>query len=283
MRPRALSPYALLAGLAVAACRSDKPPAEAAGDPAAAGPAVVTITTSDFAFEAPDEIPAGLVTFHLVNQGPSPHHVQLVRLGEGKTASDFMAALQSQGPPPDWMTMAGGPNPAELGATAVTTIPLEAGNYVMVCFIPTALGVPHVAKGMSRPLTVTPASGAAAAEPEADLVLKLVDYDFTLSQPLTSGKHTIRIDNDGAQPHEVLFVRLEPGKEPAAFAEWGERQVGPAPGTMHGGVSAIMPGTHGFVEVDLPPGEYGLICFVPDMKDGKGHYVHGMMKKVTVS
>ena len=44
-----------------------------------------------------------------------------------------------------------------------------------------------------------------------------------------------------------------------------------------------MPGGKAFVEVDLAPGEYGLICFVPDSKDGKGHYRHGMAKKVTVS
>jgi uncharacterized cupredoxin-like copper-binding protein len=37
------------------------------------------------------------------------------------------------------------------------------------------------------------------------------------------------------------------------------------------------------VDVDLAPGTYGLICFVPDSKDGKGHYVHGMAKTLTVS
>jgi hypothetical protein len=44
-----------------------------------------------------------------------------------------------------------------------------------------------------------------------------------------------------------------------------------------------MPGAHAFVDLDLEPGEYGLICFLPDMKDGKPHFHHGMVKKITVA
>ena len=48
-------------------------------------------------------------------------------------------------------------------------------------------------------------------------------------------------------------------------------------------MSGIMPGAHVFVEVDLPPGEYGLLCFLPDAKDGKPHFLHGMARSTTVS
>lgn len=280
----------MLAGLALFACGSDKPPADAAGasDTAAAAAAstgipAVTIVTTDYAFDAPSELPAGLTTFRLVNRGPSLHHVQLVKMGEGKTVEDFMAALKAGGPPPKWATMAGGPTPSELGDTSVTTMALEAGAYAMVCFIPGPDGIPHIAKGMVRPLKVTAGSGSTGAPPKADVVIKLVDYDFQLSQALTAGRHTIRIENAGPQEHEVVFVKLDKGKKPMDFAQWGEKQVGKPPGTLHGGVSGIMPGDTAFVEVDLEPGQYGLICFVPDHKDGKGHYVHGMAKRVIVS
>ncbi len=279
-------PLAMLATLALVSCRSDKPPDDAAGaaDAPAASPApsAVTVITTDYSFDAPAELPAGLTTFRLVNRGPSLHHVQLVKFGEGKTFDDFMAALKAGGPPPKWVTMEGGPNPSELGDTSTTTVMLEPGNYGMICFIPGPDGVPHVAKGMVQPLKVTGA-GAAGTEPAADVVMKLVDYDFELSKPLTAGRHTIRIENGGPQEHEVAIVKLDAGKGPMDFARWGEKQVGTAPGTLHGGVSGIMPGDEAFVEVDLTPGEYGLICFVPDSKDGKGHYHHGMAKKVTVS
>jgi uncharacterized cupredoxin-like copper-binding protein len=281
-------PPAVLAALALVSCGSDKAPAGGADAPeaaaaAATAPSAVTVVTTDYSFEAPAELPAGPTTFRLVNKGPSLHHVQLVRFAEGKTMNDFMAALKAGGPPPKWITEKGGPNPSELGDTSVTTMNLEPGNYAMLCFIPGPDGIPHVAKGMVQPLTVTPGAAAAAAEPEAEVVMKLVDYGFELSKPIPAGRHTIRIDNAGPQPHEVAIVKLDSGKKPMDFAEWGEKQVGKPPGTLHGGVSAIMPGDKAFVEVDLEPGEYGLICFVPDMKDGKGHFHHGMVKQVTVS
>jgi hypothetical protein len=36
------------------------------------------------------------------------------------------------------------------------------------------------------------------------------------------------------------------------------------------------------VPVDLEPGQYGLICFIPDAKDGKPHSAHGMTETLTV-
>lgn len=282
------------AALVLAACRSGESGRAIATDSASAsvpqpageaagGANVVTVTAVDFRFEAPGEIPAGLTTFKLVNSGPSLHHVQLVKLEQGKTADDFFAALKAGGPPPTWATMAGGPNPPEAGGTSSVTLAMAPGNYVMLCFIPAADGMPHMMKGMVRPLTVTGTARAGVAEPAADLVMKLVDFDFQLSQALKAGRQTLRVENGGTQPHEVAIVRLEPGKEPVDFAKWGEHPTGPAPGKLFGGVSGIMPGTHAFVEVDLPPGDYGLICFVPDAKGGKPHFMQGMSKRLKIS
>jgi hypothetical protein len=138
-------------------------------------------------------------------------------------------------------------------------------------------------KGMVRPLTVTGPARTGVAEPSADIVIKLVDYDFQLSKPLTAGRHTIRIENAGPQEHELAIVRLEPGKTPADFAAWGMKQVGPAPGKMLGGVSGIVPGMHASIDVDFTPGRYGFLCFAPDSKDGKPHFLHGMAKLLEVS
>ena len=260
------------AALVLGACRSAPP-----------GPNVVTVTAHDFAFEAPAEIPAGLTTFRLVNAGPSLHHIQLIKLEDGKTADDYVAALKAGGPPPRWASLAGGPNPPEPGKSTSATVALEPGSYAMICFVPGTDGVPHVLKGMVHPFTVTGTPAAGMAEPKADLVVKLVDFDFQLSAPLTAGKHTIRVENAGSQPHEIAIIRLAPGKTPADIGAWAGKPVGPAPGTLEGGVSGIMPGAHAWAEVDLPPGDYALMCFFPDATDGKPHFVHGMAKVVHVS
>jgi hypothetical protein len=276
--------------ITLASCRSDKPagdPSMAAAAPpgaeqtdAAGGANVVMVIAGDYSFEAPAEIPAGLTAIRLVNKGPSLHHIQLMKLENGKTVEDFLAAGEH---PPAWAIPAGGPAPPEVGDTSSSIQMLEPGNYALICFIPAEDGVPHVVKGMSRALKVVGPSRSAASEPEADIVVKLVDYDFQVSRPLTAGKHTIRVENAGQQPHEIAIVRLNPGKKPADFTAWGMKPVGPAPGTIHGGLSGIMPGSHSFNEVDLPPGEYGLLCFLPDAKDGKPHFEHGMTKQTTVA
>ncbi|HEX5387315.1 MAG TPA: hypothetical protein VFW66_11475 [Gemmatimonadales bacterium] len=265
---------AIAAALAVAGCAARE---------SGAGAHTLNVTAHDFAFDAPAETPAGLTTIRLVNKGPSLHHIQLIKLADGKTPEDFFAALKAGGPPPAWATDAGGPNPPEPGSTAEATTVLEPGTYLITCFVPGADGVPHIMKGMARPLKVTGAIPANQTEPAADETISLVDYSFQLAKPLTAGRHVIRVENHGTQSHELVLVRLAEGKSPKDFADWAFHQEGPAPGALYGGVSAIMPGTHQFASVDLPAGNYALICFVPDAKDGKPHLAHGMAMQITVS
>ena len=64
-----------------------------------------------------------------------------------------------------------------------------------------------------------------------------------------------------------------------AFIEHG---VGEAPGLPLGGVSPLAAGGTSYLPVDLQPGRYALICFLPDMKDGKQHFEHGMVQEFEV-
>ena len=259
--------------------------------PQATGPSVVTITATDYAFGMPDTIPAGLTTFRLVNQGKELHHASLVRLGEGKSEADFQAglaaAMKRHTPPPSWMTFPGGPNAVTLGDTGVATQMLEPGSYVFVCWIPSPDGVPHVMKGMMHPLLVTAGAAPApvAAEPATDVTIKLTDYDFQLSQPLTAGKHVVRVENTGAQAHEIVIAALSPGKTLRDFIAWEEGgEKGPLPtGEWLGGVTTLDAGGHGQFTTTFAPGSYLLLCFWPDAKDGKPHIMHGMAKQISVS
>jgi hypothetical protein len=44
----------------------------------------------------------------------------------------------------------------------------------------------------------------------------------------------------------------------------------------------MKPGDRELFGVNLEPGEYALLCFVPDDEDGKPHIQHGMAKQFTV-
>jgi hypothetical protein len=241
-----------------------------------------TIYAKDFAFEAPDSIPAGMTNFHLVNEGPNLHHVQLVRLDSGKTAADFEAAMKNPGPPPRWAVFVGGPNAPDPNASLDATMDLPEGNYVMLCLVDIPANVPHFMKGMVHPFKVVAATGPSAAAPASDVSITLADYNFMIKGELTAGKHTIKVENIGPQPHEIEIARLAPGKTMKDLAAWMQAKDGTPPGNAIGGFAAAVPSTIGYVNVDLTPGNYVFICFVPDAKDGKTHADHGMVKEVTV-
>jgi hypothetical protein len=255
------------------------PASKASFDPATH---VAVIHAKDYAFDAPDSVTAGWTTFHLVNDGPGLHHATLARLDSGKTVADLQAALAPGGPPPAWVTFVGGPNAPDPNSESDATFNLAAGNYAVICFVDIPDHKPHFANGMIRPLKVVASTAPAAPEPTADATVTLTDYVFATSGKLSPGKHTIKIVNNGKQDHEIEIVRLAPGKTTKDLLAWMDKPEGPPPGNALGGIAAAAKGTTAYVTVDMPAGDYGFICFLPDMKDGKPHFVHGMTKDFKV-
>lgn len=292
-------PFAVaVATIALCACsqkeapKSDSPAVSQSATSSAAGkfdPAshTATVHAKDFSFDAPDSVTAGWTTFHLINDGPNFHHIQLVRLDSGKTIQDLDAAMKNPGPPPRWAVFVGGPNAPSPNSSSDATLNLQAGNYAMLCLVDIPGHVPHVAKGMVRPLTVTAASATPAAEPNADVTLSESDYKFDLPANISAGNHTFKVVNGGPQPHEVEIIRLAPGKTMKDFGDfmakaYADKVDGPPPGDGIGGVSAMIPGSTAYFTANMTPGNYVMICFVPDGKDGKPHSDHGMVKEFTV-
>jgi hypothetical protein len=284
---RRMLPALLLTAGVLAGCKPERtaaqPGSSARADAASAAPAVVTVTATDYKLAVPASIPAGVVTLRLVNHGKELHQAQLVRLADGKTMADLEAALKQAGPPPSWATFVGGPNAVVPGQESASTSELTPGSYVALCLIPGPDGVPHVMKGMAQPFQVT-GSSAQAALPAAQDTIRLVDYAFELSRPLTAGHHTILVVNGGPQTHELVLLRMTPGKTVKDFGGWVDAGMkGPPPAMPMGGVAALENGDQSVLSVDLPSGEYGLVCFVPDARDGKYHLLHGMGETFQVS
>jgi uncharacterized cupredoxin-like copper-binding protein len=252
------------------------------------GASTVTYVATNYAFDGPRSLPAGLTTFRLENHGTELHHLVIFKLNGGKSEEDLVKAMQAEGSEgrlPDWAVFEGGPAGIAPGAESNATLVLDPGNYALVCFIPSSDGMPHMAKGMMEPLEVVAEKGAAAApEPQADLTVKLVDYDFQMPESLTTGRHVVRVDNAGIEPHELVIWQLPPGKSLADVIAWVDGGLsGPPTGRPVAGLSPVGAGGHAYFVMDLPPGDYALICFVPDEGDGKPHYDHGMAKQITVN
>ena len=283
----------LAAAFGIAACsvkEAPKTPDTTTATPAAATPAApneVVITASEYKFEAPDQIPAGLTTFKLNDTGKEMHHATLIKLDSGKTVQDLangMKNMKPGTPPPGWVVPAGGPNAAPPSGGSALTMVMKPGNYAIVCFIPDAKGVPHVMHGMIKGLTVTENPNANMTEPTPDVTVTLKDYQFEFSTPLTAGKHTIKIVTAPGQPHEFTFFQLSPGKVAADLPKYVETGMkGPPPALPLGGVAAMAAGEAVYYTVDLKPGDYAIVCFLEDAKDGKPHYTHGMVQQIKVS
>jgi hypothetical protein len=103
----------------------------------------------DFVFDAPS---AGAVSFVMSNDGEEAHYMGIGKLAEGVTLEEALEADD-----PDEVTeFTADSDVAAPGDEAVLTFEdLEAGEYGMVCFIPTPDGTPHAFVGMAVPFTVT--------------------------------------------------------------------------------------------------------------------------------
>ncbi len=252
--------------------------------PVPLAPPVITIHAKDFAFVGPKTIKSGPTTFRLVNDGKELHHLSIVKLDKGKTMKDVGEALKKQGPPPAWMKDVGGPNAAGPGGSVDATVSLEPGEYAFLCYINSPGNpMPHMAKGMVGSITVLPESNGATM-PATDVTITLTDYKFTFSKPLTAGKHVVNVVNTAVQPHELVLVKLLPGKTMADFEAFATTNLlaGTSPAEVMAGMGGLAKGKSASFPVDLKPGKYGMICFVPDAKDGKGHYHHGMVMSFDV-
>jgi uncharacterized cupredoxin-like copper-binding protein len=246
---------------------------------------IVVVRATDYKFEAPALVPAGTIEFRLENAGNEVHHLWLVQLRDGRTYSDFLRAMDASTGPrmPKWAVDVGGPNDVSAGLSATAWLTLEPGKYVLVCYVPAPDGRPHVMHGMVKELTVARENATDPNEPAADVELKLADYGFDLSKPISAGTRIIRIENVATQSHEVVIGRLRPGKTMRQALDWlNGGQHGAGPVIAVGGASGLATGRHQTIKLSFEPGRYVFLCFIPDVKDGKPHTAHGMAKEITV-
>lgn len=243
--------------------------------------------TRTYAFEVPDGLTAGPVQLSLVNGGEELHHAQVFEIGADKTFDDVTAALaESEAALFGVGTFVGGTGPTSPfgGESTADSIPtLGEGSYVMLCFLPDAEGVPHLANGMVTPFDVGPAAGDAAEIPEADATITMVDFDFEVDTIPAEGTVTV-VNEADEQIHEAGFIRLEEGATQADVEALlaGEAAEGPPPFAAVGGMQAVMPGASQALDLDLEPGEYVLVCAIPDPADGVSHVEKGMIRTITI-
>jgi len=117
-----------------------------------------------------------------------------------------------------------------------------------------------------------------------DVVAKEYRYEHA-PDTLAAGRVSFALTNEGVEDHEmVLFKRAEGVTE--SLDELLQLPQDQAMGKMQfTGVAFGSPGTTNYVTVDLEPGTYFIVCFLPQGggEDGAPHFMSGMQHTITVS
>ena len=275
--------------IGILGCSTSSPSSTAHADvstasTASAKPALVRVVARDFAFDSAHSVPAGLVAIRLVNEGHAVHMLGIARLDSGKTVADADHAIVKNISMAGWFTEMGGPGAVSPGDSVTQYVVLEPGTYSMICWWPDSTGKEHVMSGMLATLTVTGQTAGAPVEPTPDIYLRERDYAIATTGAFTSGPHVFRVDNDGPQDHDVTILRVLPGKSDADIDKWLlNPDMRDVPVEALGGVVGVGRFGHTEFAADLKPGSYLILCMIPDAKDGKPHFMHGMVTKVSVT
>jgi hypothetical protein len=162
------------------------------------------------------------------------------------------------------------------GETVTAHIRLEPGTYVVEA-TPNESGEDY----FYSVLTVT--DGEDLAPPEADLNLVMVDHHFSFPATLKAGSQRWQVSNMGEQVHFAVLFKLAEGATADDLMNFfgPDAPPGPPPFDMEtpytGLIQVVSPGEIFYVDVNVPPGNYVAICFLPDMESEKMHLELGMM------
>lgn len=276
-----------------------KPDAAAAAAPAG----VVQITAVGMTFEGPAEIPSGWTTFQFVNASPMIHFALVDVPPEGITAEEFTltvgqyfqdamdgmnagdeAAVNAAFAKfPEWIGQLGrhgGPGMLSPGRTGQTTVYFEPGRYFLECYVKSG-GVFHTTSpgngklGMMMDLTVT-SEESGNPEPTSNVTLAVRNSGFEIvAGSFRPGHNTIRVDflEQQALPsfvgndvHLMVVDDQDSIARADAWLDWRAREglEDPSPVTFLGGINDMPAGSHGYITVELPPGDYAFIAEVPN-------------------
>jgi len=273
--------------------------------PGASGPSLLSqaglpelnLTIANGAIQAPTEIAAGDVLVVLDNQLEAPAGLTFIQFPEGTTEEEIMMILgpppepeagaspaaeggeEESGPPPPLfyeMTWGGGVF-AVPGVPGEVVVSLTPGEWVIAADPETAIAPVKI---QVTGETAAPAEITAAAE------IELENFHFNFPAELSAGQQIWKVTNSGDQPHE-MFITKTPRRltldEVNILLELPEDELppegvpNPAEFQDMGGVAPISQDQTVYFEMNLEPGAYVAICFMPDKETGMPHAMKGMV------
>ena len=260
----------------------------------------VVIVGTEGGFEVPDDVQAGTVLLTLENRAPFPMGFSLVQLPEGASLADLgpppgadagaspaageEAGGEEEFPPVLYdATWAGGVFAFPGGPPAQAVVTLTPGEWLLLT--PPEAGLPP------QTLNVSGEAGEALTAPEGAVSVELENFQILLPEQISSGPQIWEVSNIGDQPHE-LFVSSTPVRlsvEDAMTLIQLPPDATPPPGLPS--LEEIMPvafvapisGEKSIlVEMNLEPGHYVAVCYMPTKGEDVPHAAKGMVTVFSV-
>ena len=263
---------------------------------------VIDIVTRSMEFQSVDTIPSGWNTFKYQNLSNETHFFLLDKYPEGKTVENTLTDIApvfgegmdlinegkveegfaAFGKLPAWfgdIVFSGGSGLIAPKHTAITSVKLDPGYYIMECYVKMPNGKFHTLMGMAKPIIVTQEdSGNSPPEATVNIILS-GEEGISYDKEITKGKQMFSVFVKDQKPHEnfiwhdVNLVKLDANASENALEAWMDWSdpkglITPVPNgiTFLGGVNDMPAGSTGYFYADLSPGKYALISEVPNTK-----------------
>jgi hypothetical protein len=260
------------------------------GDPTKVAVHVTEKGQGDYSVAVPNEIEGGAVELTLDNsQNKAPHDAQLIRLDGGHTYAEAAPILNSDQPQeiPEWIRGYGGIGEISPGQTGTSTVKLDEGHYVLQDDAENGAKAPPYTE-----FDVKDTNGADLPETDAKVTAATTDsgdpaheYEWQ-TEGLKAGVNKITFDSQGDKALHILVAAPINGNATIDQVAQELDSNGPPRSIdfeASNSTSVIDGGKQEVTTVDLKPGRYAFICFLPDRDEpDKPHFKEGLLKEVTI-
>jgi hypothetical protein len=256
----------------------------------------VTVRLTDDAILAPEEVAAGPTVLVVENEEEDPGHAFFLRVPDEVSDAELASTLSSGSvaeETPDWFWNAdflGNADRATTEQPAVALVGIEPGRYVV--------GDPYRPVTEFAQFTVPAPALASTNLPESDLSVELFEMGFSLPEVIQGGPQLWEVKNTGAMLHEIAIFPVpenatpeqvqeaisaelaaefggDPAETRATIDALGDEWAGWS-SDLQAGVGVISPQAASLAQVDLEPGTYGAVCFIPEPNSEIPHLMLGM-------
>jgi len=250
---------------------------------------------------ADPELHAGWTRVTFDNVGEEAHQVMFASLKEGVDLAQLaeVAGEDSSGSRAiEFVDMLGGVSYIGPGQSIEALVDLPEGVVMAMCYVPDPEGVAHALSGMSTMLNVGPAaeaggtgpttSGPESADPTtADErvvgTITMGEDGYVFPEAMPTGWYRV-VNEDGGERageglHELSILGLETSLSDGQLTDLLDDLAGNQQPAVSlealGGMGALSAGFEGYLWLDLAPGSYLAVDFMPDPGDPRPHLLDG--------